>query len=298
MQLELVLSKWISYLQDTIMENFVMKFFVSIGTIFVSEIYLENPLLVKLVIFVYLADFALWLIKAIRFRIYSSRALFKWATKLIVYWIMLMTALAIDISLGWNLFLPFIITFIILTDASSIFENLEELWYQTPPFIWRVLQIHKNKMIAEKFKAIYWDDILIDIHEDFKQMKNVYIPNIKNPINRWMFEMKIWILEDFIVRIAELKIDDVRTFKIQFDLLLSVTWEKLEDVLKKTHYKTKDVEIFLWRHKSRAALYIKEVEKIFDEAKDDEKASKQLKNNIIQASIRVVYKWISDNINL
>lgn len=298
MSISYVVWNWYWYLIDTLWNNFIYKFIISIFWIFLIQIYQENLLLIKLMIFCYIVDFILWIIKAIRFKIYSSRVLFRWATKMIIYWVMMMTALAVDKSL-WdvNIFLPFIIMFIILTDASSIFENLEELWYKTPPFIWKILQIHKNKLIAEKFKAFYWDDILINVHEDFKQMKTVYIPSIKKEEIRNMFEMKIQILEDFTVRIAEIKTDDLKTFKLQFDLILKLTWEKLNDVLHKANFKEKEVENFLSRHRIRAKMYVEEVENIFKEAKADEKVNTQFKNNIIQATVRVVYKWISDNIN-
>lgn len=298
MSISYVVWNWYWYLIDTLWNNFIYKFIISIFWIFLIQIYQENLLLIKLMIFCYIVDFILWIIKAIRFKIYSSRALFRWATKMIIYWVMMMTALAVDKSLwGVNIFLPFIIMFIVLTDASSIFENLEELWYKTPPFIWKILQVHKNKLIAEKFKAFYWDDILINVHEDFKQMKTVYIPSIKKDEIRKMFEMKIQILEDFTVRIAEIKTDDLKTFKLQFNLILKLTWEKLNDVLHKANFKEKEVENFLSRHRIRAKMYVEEVENIFKEVKADEKVSTQFKNNIIQATVRVVYKWISDNIN-
>lgn len=287
-------ATWIWYMYSTFADNFVFKFWWSILAIFISQIYLPNETMIKLIIFWFLVNFITWVLKAIRNRVFRISIFAKWMSKLMLYWIFMMICFSVDTSLWVTFFLPMIFAYISLTDAWSILENIEELWIDIPKPLLVAFKIHKQKFFYDKLKIITWWDLLFDYQKDFQTMKDWYIPMIKNETFRKMFCFKIQILEWFVSRLVELPVNDAKYFKVNFALLLETAWKEIEERLEKEHFRSKDIEVFLNRHYSRVKELVSEIDNIL--SNDDWENLVQVKNNLIQAIVRIIYNWIWDNI--
>lgn len=289
-------SSWLWYMFAIFRDNFIVKFFWSILAIFISQIYTPNETLLKLIILLFLIDFATGVAKALKNRVFRISIFARGTMKLMFYGVFMLLALAVDESIGFAFFLPMMFVYFTTTDAGSILENVEELWYPVPRPLVQLFKVHKQKFFYDKIKEFTWQDMLLDYHKDFVSMKDTYIPLIKDKTYRRMFELKIQILEWFVNRISEVSCADYWKFKIQFTLLLETVWAELEEKLKREQFKTEDINVFLSRHFNRVDQFLPEVNKILKTDPQDNESSKQKKNNIIQSIIRIIYNWIADNI--
>lgn len=287
---------WLGYLYTIFRDNFAVKFMWSIFAIFISQIYTPNEMLLKLIIFLFLVDFATWVFKAIKNRVFRISIFAKGSFKLMLYWIFMLLALSVDQATWFSFFLPMLFVYLTTTDAGSILENVEELGFDVPKPLMQLFKIHKQKFFYDKIREITGQDLLFDYQKDFKTMKQVYIPMIKDEASRKMFEYKIQILEWFVNRIANLSISDYDSFKVQFALLLETVWSELEERLRKEHFNEKDVKKFLERHYLRVEEVVAEINNILSEDAPNKESRIQKKNNLIQAIVRIIYNWIWDNV--
>jgi len=285
---------------EAIFWNFLPKAILALVTSFISYIYAPNALYINAIMLIYLIDLILWIIKAIKYGIWSSSAFIRWAFKIIVYWILISLWFFIDLVLHtWWLVLWSIMVFIVLTDAWSILENIEEIWYPVPEALKQLLKVHKDKFFYEKIKNYTWFDIKNRFENDLKQMTDIYIPLIKDKSVRKMFEVKIRHLITLILDIDRDNIDNCKVFKVKLGLMLNVTWQSIESDLRKRWFKNTEIKPFLDRHNKRVDELLEEIKHITNDYTEcsTEQERKQRKDNILQAIIRIVYKWISDNIN-
>lgn len=296
---------FVEYSDKTFGDFFIYKFiFAGILWLLASWITIHWTL-VDVFITLFILDLITWVIKASWFRIMNSRAFFKWCTKLLVYGLFIILWEAIDvtfinlsdemfieslfgITIPSHLFLTWVLSYIIYTDFVSILENIEALWFH---------QVRPIKSFLTKKKKQYVDDKLwivsqINVDSDFQRMKTVFIPLIPSKNNRRMFEVKIWILEHFVKNIATLEVNEKETFLTQYEMLLNNVWHTLTTELHKNTFKGYEIDAFLKRHYVRVAEYKEEVDRIIK----TETTWDTLRNNIVQATIRIIYKWISDQI--
>lgn len=133
-------------------DNVVIKSIVSFFATIYSLIASGNETIIGMVILLYSIDLVLWVWKALHNKKFESRKFFMGATKLLVYGIFMVVAVSLGESLALgNLFLSWIFAFIIVTDSSSILENLEELWYKTPMALRKYLKV-VEKQLEDKLK--------------------------------------------------------------------------------------------------------------------------------------------------
>lgn len=279
-----------NYLSVTISQNWVYK--LTLGAFFsLLDLAVHTHWALISAFFVcFFIDLITGMFKAFYFNIFSSRAFFKWASKLLVYGIFIAVFESIDIATWIDIFLPLILGFIIYTDAVSILENLEQVGVTSARPLRKILQMHRNKFIQDKLPFL---SQLVDIERDIDRMKNVYIPMIPDKTNKRMFQTKIVILEKFLSDVSELDTTDLETFKSQFFMLLNNVWPSIEVELSKSNFNKQEIALFLSRHFKRVDQYKVEIDKLYKVEATD---VSHIKNNVLQATVRIMYAWISDNI--
>jgi len=282
-------------LMDTLCHSLLAKFVLWWVMSILSLAFNDHLIYIQIFFLIFFLDLITWILKSLQFWIFSSRAFFKWCLKLWVYWILILLFEWLDIVMNVHIFMPVMIGFIVFRDAISVLENLEAMWFTFIRPLRKFLQLNRNSFIQEKMRGI--SDI-INVENDFIQMNNKYIPLIKKKQNRDMFFVKIRILEKFVCDIIELRTSDLETFKTQFSMLLGEVWLTIKDELWKNKFEKKYIDAFLARHYIRVSEYVIELNKLyFLEEKENTWNVKHLKNNIIQSTIRIIYKWISDNLD-
>lgn len=137
-------------LKDTFTENVLHKFIWWWIIWTLNTIFDGNEVLITWIIFLYLLDLVLWISKSIKVWDFESSKAFKWATKILIYFIFLYMAVILDEWLHTgNFLLSTMFSFIVLSETTSILENLEVLWYKTPMFLKKHLRIHREKIDEE-----------------------------------------------------------------------------------------------------------------------------------------------------
>lgn len=96
----------------------------------------------------YVVDFSTGILKTLKSRDFSSRKFFRGATKLVVYGICLLVAHALDMALHTSdIWMSFMLAYVIVNDSISILENLEELSPgSTPKFLAQYLSIVRRRL--------------------------------------------------------------------------------------------------------------------------------------------------------
>ena len=125
--------------------------------LFIETLIQWNELLIMLMFILYSLDLVIWVFRALVFREFHLDKFFRWASKIIIYWVFLIIWISIDESLPvWQVFTSAIFAFILITDSLSILKNLNKLGYKTPIFIEKYL-LHYKKKLDDKFKDYKWD---------------------------------------------------------------------------------------------------------------------------------------------
>lgn len=137
---------------NTFWNNVAAKSLLSIPIIILEKVLQWNWELIFLIFILWITDFILWIITAIKDWNFCQVKFFFWASKILIYWILLL----IWISLDESLYLPWVFTwlmftFILVTDSISILKKLRYLWYDTPMFLEKYLISYKN-WLDEKLK--------------------------------------------------------------------------------------------------------------------------------------------------
>lgn len=175
--IELVVTGTWAIITKTFATNLIPKAVTSFFTVFYGLIVTGNETIIGAIFLLYFIDLFTWVSAALYNREWESRKFFMWCTKLLIYWIFA----AIWVSLWealylWNFFLSGIFAFIVITDSSSILENLEKLWYHTPIFISKYLKV-AQKNLERRYTDSITNDIIIDENKT-EQWDNVTISNI------------------------------------------------------------------------------------------------------------------------
>ena len=285
----------LSYIKATLINNFIIKFIWWMIAWYISMVYTWNEELFKIIIVLFVIDWILWVLKAYKNNLFNSKAFFQWAFKISAYWILLYLWYAMDKMMPFEVFLWGIFSFIALTDISSIFENLEELWIPVPKWIVRFLSIHKDKLILWKIKQVTWLDLSNKFLDDLKQIDK-YIENIPDKDNRELFKVKIVYLKRIIVDIIDWEYNDIHTMKSKIDLSFKYTWTELDRAVHSQDKSKQVLDKFWASHMKRFKQLVNEIHYIFENASEEpnKKELKQIKENVIQTIIRILYKNVSD----
>ena len=136
------------------LEQVVTGTWIIVKTTFTTNILIIdwNETIIWLIIIIYGIDFITWTWSALYQKIFESRKFFMWATKLLIYGIFMVIWVSLwEVLHLWNFFLSWIFAFILITDSSSILENLEKLGYHTPLFLRKYLK-EAQKNLSDKYK--------------------------------------------------------------------------------------------------------------------------------------------------
>lgn len=156
---EQVVTTTAAIITKTFSINLIPKAVTSFFTVLLWIVTEGNETIIGLIFLLYFIDLITGVAAAIFRRDFQSRKFFMGATKLLVYG----AFAAIGVSL-WqvlhlgNFFLAWIFAFIIITDSSSILENLEKLWYNTPIFLSKYLKV-AQKNLEKKYMWITVSEI-------------------------------------------------------------------------------------------------------------------------------------------
>ena len=289
------LTLW--YLKEFLFENVIIKFIVWIWTGYMTAVYIWNEELFHIIVILFIIDWVLWTMKAIKHSLFTSHWFFRWIYKVLALSILLYLWYSLDTVLPYDFALSLMFAFIVITDVSSILENLEDIWVEVPSFLRRALSIHKHKIFTDQVRKITWYDISNKYLDDLNQL-DVYINNIPNPVAKKLFKVKIIYLRRIISQLIDKEIHDIKTFKFQIDLLFkNVGWE-LERAIKGSWEAQECIDKFWESHSERFKQLVWEIDLIVNWYIDNEDISeeeyKQIKDNILQTIIRVVYRNISD----
>lgn len=88
-------------------------------------------------------------VKAARRNMVSSRDFFRCATKVMVYFVLMMTASMVDKSLPISMGIPVMYTFLAATEAISILENVGEAGFPVPQALIRILKVMRDENKGE-----------------------------------------------------------------------------------------------------------------------------------------------------
>lgn len=137
---------------NTFWTNVAAKSLLSIPIIILERILEGYWELIFLMFVMWLIDFILGLITAIKDSKFCQIKFFFWASKILIYWILILIGTSLDESLHlpW-VFTWLMFTFILTTDSISILRKLRYLWYDTPMFIEKYLISYK-KWLDDKLK--------------------------------------------------------------------------------------------------------------------------------------------------
>ena len=148
---QVVTGTWI-IVKTTFTTNIYTKTIATFFATLLGLIIDWNETIIWLIIIIYGIDFITWTWSALYQKIFESRKFFMWATKLLIYGIFMVIWVSLweVLHLG-NFFLSWIFAFILITDSSSILENLEKLGYHTPLFLRKYLK-EAQKNLSDKYK--------------------------------------------------------------------------------------------------------------------------------------------------
>lgn len=281
----------LAYIKQVLIDNFLLKFIWWLFTAYLSFVYVWHEQLFHIIITLFIIDWILWTTKALQHRVFNSRLFFKWVFKLIAYGILLYVWYSLDLALWMSIFLWVTFSFIAVTDISSILENLDEMGIPIPLWIRKVLSVHKDKFFTDRIKALTGMDIN-DKYQDDLKMIDKYIHNIPNKDKREMFEIKIVYLRRIVNELIDMKPNEIRTFELKIDLLFKNTWAELERKIKECGKDEEIIEAFWKSHIARFVQLTKELEDVLHDTK--EKDLCQVKQNVIQTIIRIIYKNVAD----
>ena len=294
----------IAYFKTIFWNNILTKIWSWLISWYCASVYAWNEALFQIFITLFLIDWFLWTIKVMKHKIFTSRWFFRGIYKLLSYWILLYLWSSLDAvlpSMPMNMtFIWLMFWFIAVTEISSILENLEDLGFEVPSFLRRVLSIHREKFFTDQVKKITWYDIWNKYLDDLNKI-DIFISGIKNEEVRKLFKIKIVYLRRIVMELCEYEISDLDTFKIKLDLLFKHVWSQLEVAIKNSKAGEECKTRFMESHSKRFQQLLWELTEILDTGKiwqiQDERL-KQIKSNVIQSIIRIIYKNVADKYEL
>lgn len=147
MHIDGIVSYVWGYIIHTVTDSILVKFLYGIiAGIFVT-MYGSHKEIINLMLILYAADFFLGVTVALQKRSFESRKFFRGAVKLAVYGLLLYVARAVDSAIfTGEMILSIMLSFIILTDASSIIENLHQLGFEVPYSLVKYLGVARDRL--------------------------------------------------------------------------------------------------------------------------------------------------------
>jgi len=290
-----------AYIKTTLATNFIFKFIVSIFVWYITVIYNPNMEVFKAMIAVFCIDWFLWTLRSFKMQTFSSTWFRKWALKLASYIMLVYAWYSMDLIMPYDakFFINTMFLFVILTDVSSILENLEDLWIPVPFWLRRFLQIHKDKIFTDTIKKITWYDINNPYLDDLKQIE-VYIDHIPDNDMKKLFKIKFVHLRRIIMDLLNMEVRDLDWLKIKIDLIFQDISPVLEKKLYNSWCPIDKIDKFWNSHQERFRQLIEQLNITFDWNKwsTDKEMLRQIKINVIQQIIMIVYKNVSDKFDL
>lgn len=290
------------YLKELLIDKFILKLVVGLWTGYISAVYIWNEKYIHIICTLFIMNWMLWTIKAIRFRVFNHDRFFQWIYKIVAIWILLYIWYAVDTVLPYDfLFMWIMFAFIALNDVSHIVQHLEDLWFRiVPSWFIRAIQIHKNQYVIDRIKSATWYDISNKYLEDLNQIE-AYINNIPDLSIRKLSQIELVYLRRIIMNLIDTEIKDLLTYRMKLNLLFHKIWWELETAIKTSWEPEDKIKIFCDFNKERYEISMWDIENIIDWSESkllNNEQLRQIKENILQTIIRMVYRNVSDKYNL
>lgn len=134
-------------LAKTFWDNFLIKSLSATILCCIGKLIEWYEVHLFLMIILYFLDFMLWFILALKLREFNWQKFFRWASKILIYWIFLTIWLSVDTTLHtWTMFIWIMFAFIVVSDSISILRKLHLLGYKTPVFVEKYLISYMKKL--------------------------------------------------------------------------------------------------------------------------------------------------------
>jgi len=283
------------YLKVILTDNFITKAVLGIGLSYMNLVYVWNETIVNAVFMLFLVDTLLWSLKAIKYKVFSSRGFYKWIWKLVSYSILLFMWYTMNLVFHVEMFVWAFAWFLILNNLSSIAENLEELWMEIHPVLVEFLSVHKNQFLKEKITWITGYKFTKEYTNNLEQLDR-YIEHIPNTDMKDLFKTKIIFLKRIILDIDSFNTTNTRMFKIHINLLFKSIWQDLEKAIFSSWKDIKIIEKFWASHQMRFWELLEQIDEVLKDTKENitEELFKQKKANIINKFLLIVMANVSD----
>lgn len=244
--------------------------------------------LLWLVLFFFFMDFFFWVWKARKYNIFKSWPFKKGIQKWVWYLIYITCAIWFSYATHTNFILWILASWLVINDIISVLENMSEIGFKIPSWLWQSLKLHKNKFFNEMIRAKFTDIQFFDYEEDIQKIRAI---NLKTtPADyRLMYEYTIDRYEQMIQELFTQKTNDKETFLLWLNIMLISTKWEIIDRISKTWISLEDKARFMrWykREEDKLKTYINgiTIQKDFD--------LKWIVNGTYQFLIKILYSWV------
>lgn len=138
-QIDLLSIETCKNIMNQISKGFLTKSFISIGACGYTWIF-ENPNILIAVYVLIIFDTITGLIKAIQKREVSSSSFFRVLVKCLIYFVLIITGRLVDKVVPVGFASSIIESFLVVTEALSIIENLNHLGFPVPTQLVKILK--------------------------------------------------------------------------------------------------------------------------------------------------------------
>ena len=282
-------------------ENTFLKLWMWFFLYFVERFIIPDKHLLALIILVYIVDMFTGSVKALSVHNFSSRRFFRGLMKLWVYGILMVLAFGLDaVILDQHIFTNLMIAFIVINDAISILENLNELWFQTPLFLQQFLKSYSERFITSKLQSI--DSTAFkstDYLADVKDILKTYIPKIKDENLQKMMQIKVAQWAVTIQRIQAIDPNDFDIFKRKFILLVSEALKDIDSMLEREWFTQDIIQQFNDKQNPSVQKFIVWIDWTInsDELNSWWTNAEMKKNSILKELILIIYQATTEVLN-
>ncbi len=284
-----------------ISENTFLKLWTGFLVYFIERFIVPDKHLLMIIVVIYVADMVTGSTKALMVHNFSSRRFFRWLLKLGVYWILLLVAFGLDaVILDQHIFTSITIAFIVINDAVSILENLNELWFQTPLFLQKFLKNYSERFIASKLQSIDATAFQsTDYLADVKDILKTYIPKIKDEQLQKMMKIKVAQWTVTIQRIQAIDPADFDIFKRKFILHVSETLKDIDSILEREWFSNDVIQTFNDKQNPSVQNFIVWLDwKTSSDYLNTEGANAELtKNSLLKELVLIIYQATTEALN-
>lgn len=295
-QMSFELNAIFSVIQETFFKNIILKIFAAMWTYIVVDFIEPNRQMFLILLIVYWLDFITGIRKALSASSFSSARFFRGALKLGVYIALIFLWHSVD-QAAWtgSIFLNAMFIFCLATDASSVIENLNDLWYKTPAPFQRFLKSYWQKVRRDKLWQI--DPSSAEIFEDYaadiSEMTKLYVPKVKCEWLQKLLKIKFehrWI---FCNRVQAMEIIDLDIFRQKILLLAKETVKDIETSRQKQAIDDELIQFFNKIHQPKRARFFAMIEKV-SEAETNSSQFELRKISILKEISLLNYQWLNE----